>query len=150
MFVRRFWEVTALALGIALACAPLPAKSEALVRVQQSDGTVNVYRNVHATLSGGTLWLRSPDRKDRLQIISAACSYPRNLQRCLPYKVFIHKPGGTHQIAITHGVFYVNLTDEPHQLLHSSERLGPHDVMVFLHTEHGTYVTAKGRLDVVK
>lgn len=150
MAVRRFWEPFVGLLAVAVVCAPLPARSEALVRVQQSNGTVNTYRNVTATLAGRTLWLRSPDHKDRLQIISAACSFPRNLQRCLPYKVFLHKPNGTHEIAITHGVFYVNLTDEPHQLLHSSQKLGPHDVIVFLHTDHGTYVSAQGRLDVVK
>lgn len=126
------------------------AGATAVVRVQQSDGTTQVYRDVHATLTGTTLWLRSPDRKDRLQILSSACSFPHELQRCLPFQVFLHKADHTHQIAITHGVFYVNLTSEPHHLLHSSETVAPHSVVVFLHTTRGTYVSASGKLDVVK
>jgi hypothetical protein len=127
---------------------PARGAAEALVRVQQSDGTTQVYRNVHATLSGTTLWLRSPDRKDRLQIVSAACSFPHDLQRCLPYQVILHKPDRTHQLTITRGVFYVNLTTEPHHLLHSSQVVAPHGVMVFLHTTRGTYVSAIAAAEV--
>jgi hypothetical protein len=130
--------------------APLAARATAVVRVQQSDGSTQIYRNVHATLTGTTLWLRSPDRKDRLQIVSAACSFPHELKRCLPYQVYLHKPDRMHTIAITHGVFYVNLTSEPHHLLHSSEVVAPHGVVVFLHTSRDTYISATGHLDVVK
>jgi len=147
--MRRLLFFLACALGAATAL-PATGAAEALIRVQQSDGTTQVYRNVHATLRGTTLWLRSPDRKDRLQIVSAACSFPHELQRCLPYQVFLHKPDRTHQLTITHGVFYVNLTSEPHHLLHSSEVVAPHGVVVFLHTSYGTYVSATGRLDDVK
>ena len=147
--MRRLLLALACVLGTALAI-PATVHAEALVRVQQSDGTTQVYRNVHATLSGTTLWLRSPDRKDRLQIVSAACSFPHELQRCLPYEVILHKPDRAHQLTITEGVFYVNLTNEPHHLLHSSEVVAPHGVIVFLHTTRGTYVSATGRLDVVK
>lgn len=140
----------AVALTAAITFTPLRARAEAVVRVQQSDGTVQVYRHVQVTLSGATLWLRSSDRADRLQIVSGACSFPRNLLRCLPYKVFLHKPGRTHPIAITHGVFYVNSTDQAHRLLHSSQLLAPHGILVFLHTVHGTYVSATGSLDATK
>lgn len=129
---------------------PANAGAETLVSVQQSDGSTQAYHNVQATLSGTTLWLRSPNRKDRLQIVSAACSFPHELERCLPYQVFFHKGDATHPIAITRGVFYVNLTNQPHHLLHSSQVVAPHAVVVFLHTTHGTFVSATGRLDVVK
>jgi hypothetical protein len=148
--VKRVALILACAVAAAALVAPRDVNAEASIRVQQSDGTVQNYAHVHATLSGTTLWLRSPDRKDRLQIVSQACSFPRNLERCLPDQVFLHKPDKTHQIEITHGVFYVNLTNEPHQLLHSSQMLPPHGVMVFLHTIRGTYVSATGSLDAVK
>jgi hypothetical protein len=147
--MRRLLLFFVVCASIAVA-APLRVGAETLVRVQQSDGSIQVYHNVHATLNGKTLWLRSPDRKDRLQITSAACSFPHELQRCLPYQVVLHRPDRTHQIAITHGVFYVNLTSDPHQLLHSSQIVAPHSVVVFLHTVRGTYVSATGRLDAVK
>lgn len=126
------------------------ASAEGTARVQQSDGSVQVYRGVVMQLAGKTLSLRSPDRKDVLQIVSGGCSFERALQRCLPYKVTLRQRGRTHQIAITHGAVYMNLTDASHGLAHSSQRLAPHDVLVFLHTAHGTYVSAKGSLDAVK
>ncbi len=147
--MRRLSFALACLLGAAFAF-PAAVAAETLVRVQQSDGTTQVYRNVNATLRGTTLWLRSPDRKDRLQIVSAACSFPHELQRCLPYQVYLHKPDRTHQLTITHGIFYVNLTSEPHHLLHSSEVVAPHGVIVFLHTTRGTYISATGRLDDAK
>ena len=147
--MRRLLFSLACLLSVAIAF-PVPSSAEAVVSIQQDDGTKQVYRNVHATLQGTTLWLRSPDRKDRLQIVSAACSFPHELKRCLPYQVTLHKSDRAHQLTITHGVFYVNLTSEPHHLLHSSEVVAPHGVIVFLHTTHGTYVSATGTLDVVK
>ena len=137
--------------AIALFCAINgPVWAEGTTRVQQSDGAVQIYRNVRMRLDGKTLWLRSPDRKDRLQIVSAACSYVHQIERCLPYKVFLHKAGSTHQLDIVRGVYYVNLTGAPHRLLHSQESVPPHSVLAFLHTVHGTFVQARGRLDVVK
>ncbi|MGH7715008.1 MAG: hypothetical protein ACREML_03320 [Vulcanimicrobiaceae bacterium] len=127
--------------------APLAAQATTVVRVQQNDGSIQVYRDVHATLKGTTLWLRSPDRKDRLQIMSAACSFPHELQRCLPYQVVLHKSENAHPIGITRGVFYINLTNAPHHLLHSSRVVAPHAIIVFLHTTRGTYVSATGHLD---
>ena len=126
------------------------AQAEGTTRVQQSDGTVQTYHHVRVRLQGHTLWLRSPDRKDRLQIVSAACSYVHEIQRCLPYQVFLHKANGTHQITIVRGVYYVNLTSQSHALLHSTERVPAKSVLVFLHTAHGTFVQAEGRLDVVE
>jgi hypothetical protein len=130
--------------------APHVARATTVMRMQQSDGSTQVYHDVHATLDGRTLWLRSPDHKDRLQIVSAACSFPHELQRCLPYQVILHRPDRAHPIAITHGVFYVNLTNEPHHLLHSSQVVEPQSVVVFLHTVRGTYISATGHLDAVK
>ena len=127
-----------------------PALAEGTTRVQQSDGTVQTYHHVRVRLVGHTLWLRSSDRKDRLEIVSAACSYVHEIRRCLPYKVLLHKASGTHQIAIVRGVYYVNLTAEAHPLLHSTERVPARSVLVFLHTSHGTFVQAQGRLDVVE
>ena len=125
------------------------ALAEGTTRVQQSTGAVQTYQHVRITLSGKTLWLRSPDGKDRLQIVSAACTYVRDMERCLPYKVFLHKAQATHEIAIERGVFYANLTGESHSLSHSSQQVPAHSVLMFLHTMRGTYVTVRGRVDAV-
>lgn len=143
------WEIGVRALAFFLILGTA-AQAAGTTRVQQSDGSVQVYHDVRIRLHGHTLWLRSPDRKDRLQVESTACSYVHEIQRCLPYKVFLHKPSGAHQITIVRGVYYVNLTDKPHPLLHSSERVPAKSVLMFLHTSHGTFVQAEGRLDAVE
>ncbi len=124
--------------------------AEGVTRVQQSDGSIQVYRHVNIQLAGQTLWVRSPDRRGVLEVASGACSFAGQIQRCLPFMAALHQHGKTHQIALEHGTVYLNLTDAVHHLAHSSERLGPRDVLVFLHTMHGTYVSVKGTLDKVK
>jgi hypothetical protein len=149
LFRRRFACVLYVALA-ALVLARAPANAEGVTRVQQSDGAVQIYDRVNIRLAGETLWLRSPDRKGVLEVTSGACSFVGLLQRCLPFATTLHQDGKTHQIALEHGAVYMNLTDASHHLPHSSERLGPHVVLVLLHTEHGTYVSVKGTLDTVK
>ena len=134
-------------LFLALASA---ASAAGTVRVKESNGTMAVYKPVRVRLVGHTLWLRSPDGKDRLQIVSGACSYVHEIQRCLPFKVVLHRSGSSHELSIVRGVYYVNLTGEAHALLHSPERIPPHSILAFLHTTHGTFVQARGRLDAVQ
>jgi hypothetical protein len=45
---------------------------------------------------------------------------------------------------------YLNQTDVPQPMRHSSELLGPHEVMVLLNTTAGTIISVKGILDDVK
>jgi hypothetical protein len=124
--------------------------AEGVTRVQQSDGSIQIYRHVNMQLAGQTLWLRSADRKGVLEVASGACSFAGRIQRCLPFMTMLHQHGKTHQIALEHGTVYMNLTDAAYHLPHSSERLGPREVLVLLHTMHGTYVSVKGTLDKVK
>ncbi len=134
----------------ALVLATGAARAEGVTRVRQSDGATQIYRNVNLRLSGQTLWLRSPDRKGVLEVASGACSFAGEIQRCLPFTTTLHQHGNTHQIELERGTVYLNLTDAAHGLPHSSERLGPREVLVLLHTVHGTIVSVKGTLDEVK
>jgi hypothetical protein len=138
------------ALGAAFAawaCAPGSARAEGVLRVQQSDGTVRVYRRVHVRIAGSTLWLRSPDGHDELKIESEACSYAGPLERCFPYDTTLRRRGVLHHIALERGTVYANLTGADAQLPHSSQHVGPLDVLVQLHTTRGTYLSLSGTLD---
>jgi hypothetical protein len=146
-FLRR-WAAGACALAV---CAfGAPAGATGVTRVQQSDGSVQVYRNVRIRLVGETLWLTSPDRRGALEIADGACSFSGELQRCLPYAVTLHQHGQNHVIALDRGTVYVNLTGKPQSLRRSSQQLPPHNVLVALHTARGTYVSVSGVLDEVK
>jgi hypothetical protein len=134
----------------ALSLATGAANAQGETRVQQSDGSTQVYRHVDIRLSGQTLWLRSPDRKGVLEVASGACSFAGGIQRCLPFATTLHQHGQTHEIALERGTVYLNLTDTEYYVPHSSERLGPHHVLVLLHTARGTIISVKGTLDVVK
>jgi len=126
------------------------AAAEGVTRVQQSDGSVQVYDHTNIQLTGDTLRLRSPDRKGVLYVESGACSFVGSLQRCLPFMTTLHQHGETHQIALEHGAVYMNLTDSAHHMPHSSQRLEPHAVLVLLHTARGTFVSVKGTMDAAK
>jgi hypothetical protein len=138
---------TIAALAIATASA---ANAKGVALVQQSDGTVRTYSNVDMRMAGQTLTLRSADRKGMLRIASGACSFIQDVERCLPYAVTLTQNGKTHQIVISHGTIFLNLTNTAHHLPLSSDMLAPRTVLVLLKTAHGTYITAKGTLDEVK
>jgi hypothetical protein len=126
------------------------ANAEGVTRVVQSDGSVQVYHNVNMRLMGSTLRLHSPDKAGFLDVASGACSFVGDLERCLPYATALHQHGETHAIALERGTVYFNLTDSVQYLHHSTEHLGPHEVLVLLHTMRGTIVSVKGTLDAVK
>lgn len=119
-------------------------------RVQQSDGSIQLYRDVRLRLHGTTLRLISPDRKGVLEIASGACSIDRELERCLPYSVTFRQFGKTHNIGITHGTIFLNLTGAVHHLPHSSERMPPHSAVVLVHTVRDTYISVHGTLDEIQ
>jgi hypothetical protein len=146
LFGRRV-SLTISALVAACLLAGGPAGAEGTTRVQQSDGVVQMYHHVNMRLVGQTLWLRSGDHKGVLEVATDACSFAGDVKRCLPYKTTLHQHGKTHQIEIEHGMVYLNLTGDTRRLPHSSEQILPHQVVVLLHTMHGTYVSVKGTLD---
>ena len=136
-------------LTAALALLPVAARADGVMRVQQSDGAVHVYHNLKIRLAGNTLWIHSGDRKGVLEVASGACSFVRDLQRCLPYATTLRQHGTTRSIVLREGTVYLNLTSDVHHLPHSSQQLAPHALVLFLHTMHGTYVSVNGTLDEV-
>jgi hypothetical protein len=128
----------------------VPANAAGVTRVEQSDGSVQVYRNVTMSLAGPTLFLRSHDHRGELEISSDACSVIGAVQRCLPYATVLRQHGETHAIALERGTVYFNLSGESQTLRHSSQQLGPHEVLVLLHTLRGTIVSVAGTLDPAK
>jgi hypothetical protein len=138
-----------LVLALVLA-AGSPAVGKGVVLVQQSDGAVKTYSDVYILLTGQTLTLRTSDRKGTLTVVTGACSFDKEVQRCLPYAVRLTQNGKTHRIAIDYGTLFLNTGAAPQHLPLSSEMLAPHTVLVLFKSAHGTYVTAKGTLDGVR
>ena len=136
------------------ACATLaliviagPARAEGTANVRQSDGSTENYVHVHLRLSGQTLWVRSDDRQSTLEVRGAACSSTGLIERCLASATKLHSDGRAEPISLNHGTLYVNLTGDAQALSHTSQQLGPHQVLVLLNTARGTIVAVKGTLD---
>ncbi len=125
------------------------ASAQGVTRIQQSDGSVQLYHDVRMSLKGETLWIRTADHEGVLEIVNGACSFTGDLQRCLPSAVTLHQSGRTHSITIDRGTVYLNLTDTAQRLHYSSRMLPPHNVLVEMHTIHGTFVSVQGTLDEV-
>ncbi len=141
-------QICALAVGL-LAATVSAANASGVTLIQQADGSARTYLDVNIRMSGHTLWLRSADRHGTLKIVNGACSFTGAIQRCLPYEVTLHQDGKSHQIQISHGTVFVNLSSSGQHLPGSSEELAPRTVVILLHTQHGTYITAKGQIDEV-
>ncbi len=147
---RSVRAIAPLALAAAWLAPGLPASAKGVTLIQQSNGTVKTYSDVDVAVAGQMLTLRSSDRKGTLTIATGACSFDKNVQRCLPYAVTLTQGGRTHKIALSYGTVFLNLTNEAHQLPRSSEMLAPRTVLVLFKTAHGTYVTIKGTIDEMK
>lgn len=136
----------ACAMGIALGAAPASAKG--VVRVQQSDGSVQVYNDVHIrVVRGKALYVRSPDGHGTMIVDNAACSYVDQLLRCLLYGVSLRQNGTTRPLDFERGTLYLNFTDDWQNMPHSSQGVRPHGVVMAMKTARGTYVTLHGAID---
>jgi hypothetical protein len=133
----------------ALVFATGAANAEGTARIQQSDGSIKVYRDVRLVLTRWTLWVRTADRQGVLEVVSQACSFENQIQRCLPFKLTLHQAGKRLPIALEYGTVYMNFSDAVHRLPHVADRLGPGEALVLLRTRRGTYVSVAGRLDGV-
>jgi uncharacterized membrane protein len=138
----------ALASALAVAAGTSPAAAEGVVRIQQNDGSVQVYSNVSIHLvKNKALTIATADGKGKLIVDKAACSYEGELQRCLLYGVWLDQGGTTKQVDLQQGTVYVNLTAEKQQLPLSSQQLPPKGIVLALSTKVGTYISLNGIID---
>ncbi len=138
---------TQLAALVSALLTPIAANANGHVTVLQFDGSSQTYERVRMKLVGLTLFLTSPNRKDVLEIVTDACSYPAGVERCLAYRTTLRRGGRPHTIPLDRGDVFVNATSVAEHLPHSSEIIAPHHIIVDLHTVRGTYIAAFGTLD---
>ncbi len=125
---------------------PLVAQAKGTMRVQQSDGSVQLYNNVNLAVAGRVLKITTANKKGTLIVDDAACSFTDKILRCIPDRVRLQQ-NGTHDLDFDRGTVYFNLTDSKHQLKYSSTQLPPNGVLGTLISPKGTYVTLSGTLD---
>jgi hypothetical protein len=143
----RLPAIAALALSFAAGAAQ-PAAAHATVMIQERGGTMRQY--AHASIDivrHQSLTITSPDGMDSIIIHHAACNFAGELERCLPYDVAVNKHGTTHMLELDRGTVYINRSDAPLPLRHSSSALAPHSIMLTLRTQIGTVISVTGRID---
>jgi hypothetical protein len=123
------------------------ASADGTARIQQVNGSVNVYRNVKIQIVQKTLSVTSPDGKGTMIIYRAACSYMGQVMMCLPTGVSLVQNGGVSPIKLSSGTVYANLTGEAHNLAMSSTKVPAHSILMALKTQRGTYITVSGAID---
>lgn len=142
--MRYFAFALALSAALSSMCY---ASAKGLVKVQQANGSVQLYPDSTFHVVGKTLKITTADKKGTLVITDAACSYvEQKLLRCLPYAVVLQQ-NGTFPIAIKSGTIYYNPTHEPRLLKYSSMQIPPNGVLGIMQSAHGTYVTITGEVD---
>ena len=138
-----------LLLTCSLAASVAPAQASGTARIQQPDGVVKIYPNVHVRIENRVLHLTSADGKGTLSISRAACSMIGGLMRCLPDQAQLAQFGETHSIALKNATVWLNPGTENLQLPLSSTQIPPHGIVVSLVTVAGTYVSLSGTVDEV-
>jgi hypothetical protein len=134
----------------AIVLATLTAASAAgTARFQQRDGTVNTYPVTIAFIHS-SIRIAATDGHDTIDFPHAACSYAGELQRCLPYKIVLHRNGSAHTIAFEHGTVYINQTSAAQPLPYSTKKVPPNGLTLVVRSKRGTYITVSGTMDTVK
>jgi hypothetical protein len=122
------------------------AQAKGTMRVQQSDGSVQLYNNVNLAVAGRALKITTADKKGTLIVDDAACSLVEAIMSCIPDRVRLQQ-NGTHDLDFARGTIYFNTTDSRQQLKYSSTQLPPSGILGTLISQRGTYVTLTGTLD---
>jgi hypothetical protein len=142
--------LSALTLGCLLAAAAGRADATGTVRVQQHDGSVQVYNDVRIAIKNGSMALTSADGKGTILIGKAACTKSGELVRCLPYDATLVQNGVEARIVLQTGTVWLNPSGSTQQLSHSSQQLPSHGVLMAVRTKAGTYVSLNGIVDSIQ
>jgi hypothetical protein len=132
-----------------LLAASSASYAKGTIRVQQSNGSVQVYHDVTIRIAQKALRVTTADGKGTLIIDKAACSFVGELQVCLPYSIKLDQHGSVNPLDFERGTVYVNLTDAKQQLPLSSTQLPPQGILLSLRTRIGTIVNLSGVIDQV-
>ena len=125
---------------------PIFAQAKGTMRVQQADGSVQLYENVTLAVKGRQLLITTDNKKGTVIIDDAACTVTDGVTTCIPERVQL-KQHGTQPLDFERGTVYFNATDTTQQLKYSSTQLPPNGVLGSLKSPKGTYVTWSGTLD---
>ena len=135
---------------VVLLAAPLLADAKGTVRVQESDGSVQTYKDATIkVVRNQAIYVTTADGKGTLIIDQAACSYVGEIRRCLPYSAKLQQNGKTSPLDFKDGTIYGNLTDKTLALPLSSQQLPPKGIVMLFKTRIGTFVAVTGTMDEV-
>ncbi|MGB6986825.1 MAG: hypothetical protein WBD74_12695, partial [Candidatus Aquilonibacter sp.] len=76
-----------------LVALPLFAQAKGTMRVQQSDGSVQLYDNVNLAVTGRQLLITTSNNKGTLIIDEAACTVAAGVTTCIPERVRLRQNG---------------------------------------------------------
>ena len=145
--VRALWaSLVTLLTFVAMSSA---ARATGTVRVQQRDGSIKTYTNVRIAIKDEAMAITSSDGKGTLVLGKAACTKVDELIQCLPYDATLFQNGRLFHIRLQSGTVWLNPSNAPQRLTHSSTELPPRGVQLAVTTIRGTYVTMTGVVDEV-
>jgi hypothetical protein len=148
VFTERRVLLVALALLLA-ACLPSAAGATGTVVIQRGDGVSKTYSNVRIAIRDESMAISSGDGQGMLVLGKAACTKLGELLRCIPYDATLYQYGEKRHIPLASGTVWLNPSQSPQTLTHSSAQLPPRGVIMLIKTKAGTYVSLTGRVDEV-
>lgn len=146
---QRLVGIILCAMSAYLVAGAIAAQATGTVRVQQNDGSTQLYPNASIRVTNKTLRITTADKKGTLVIDKAACSFIGAVMRCLPYNMTLDQGGGAHPLDFQRGTVYLNPTTDKQPLPLTSKQLPPHGIMLSLTTKIGTIVDVTGVMDEI-
>ena len=94
--------------------------------------------------------ITSSDGRGTIVFGKAACTRLTALILCIPYDATLEQYGKSFHVPLASGTVYLNPTQHPQRLSHSSTTIPPRGVLLSVRTKRGTYVSLSGVVDQVQ
>jgi len=141
--------IGATAAALTWCLVPAAAMATGTIDIQHKGGHHEIYKDVDVRVFSGSLFLTSEDGDGTIVVTRAACSYQGRIIVCLPTLAALIQNGESNALNLKSGTIYLNYTDAPQQMSHSTSKLPADSVMLAMTTRNGTFITLRGTLDEV-
>ena len=137
----------ALAVG-ALALPPATAGATGTVVIKPHEGNAHTIQNAQLLLKAPGLVVVLPD-KSQIVFEQHGCRNTTEVMECQPYTVVFRSKKGSHEINVTEGLAYLNLTKIPQKVEDATPHvtLPRHGIYITLKTDEGETITIRGTVD---
>ena len=142
-----FRALAAIAAASSLLLYAAPADAGGTLVLTKLGGKPQTFSGARIVLKQGILVVSLPDKRE-LDFTQSSCANSVEIMECQPTAATVRTKSGSHDLNVTSGDGYFNLTKVPQTVgTKPPEKLPRNGLYITLQTDDGTSITIRGTLD---